>query len=302
MPAPAGDEMRIGEGEGLVLRDGEPLAEWRQSRLHGRNRQGLRQGLKSRHVDMGGDAFDGTAEEAFEVFMLARLDEAQMPARQGQCGIARDGAQDGDVRSGQGLAQGVFMARAGDAVEDDGRHIEARPVRPEAPDQGGDRLRLMAAVDDEHDRQPQILGEIGGRAAALFRSIEKPHDAFDEGERRPVADLGGEPANDGRGHRPAVEIEARPSARRLMEARIDIVGADLRRCDGDALAGEGTQQGQRDDGLAAARGRCGDDKPVSQSDSPATRPDTSRGSSAIRRWGRGPRSPASQARGAPGNP
>ena len=59
-------------------------------------------------------------------------------------------------------------------------------------------------------------------------------------------------------HRPAVEIMARPSGRRFMEGRVDIIRARFRRPDGDPAPPRRRQQRQRQRGFSAARTRRAD--------------------------------------------
>jgi hypothetical protein len=127
----------------------------------------------------------------------------------------------------------------------------------ESAGERGDGLALAGDVEDEDDGQAQGGGEIGGRAGRAVGAVEQAHDAFDQQE------VGGgiaEDAGDGAGaHGPGVEIRASAGAGDLVEARVDVVGADFSRGHGTAGC-EGAQEGEGHDSLARARGGSRDDE------------------------------------------
>ena len=63
--------------------------------------------------------------------------------------------------------------------------LHRRIVRGKAAHDGRRRLRLPRHVEDEDDRQAEMRGEIGGRAAPAVRpggAVEQAHHAFDHDE------------------------------------------------------------------------------------------------------------------------
>src|SRR5262245_12556624 len=119
------------------------------------------------------------------------------------------------------------MTSASNAIEEDCRNVEMRTVCPETMNKGGDRLSLVAAVYNENHRQAEIFSNIGGRSMTFLRSVEKAHDAFDEGEGGISRCSGGKTFDVRRCHCPAIEIDTGTAGRRFVETRVDVVRADL---------------------------------------------------------------------------
>ena len=207
---------------------------------------------------------------------------------------ARHGAEKGRAAVLEGRGDDGAVAIAGDAVEDDAGNDDAGAVAWRS-------LATRAAIDwhwcaastTSTTGRPSIRGKIGGRAAAAGRAVEQAHDAFDEHEIG-VIRLRRELAREAlRPHRPGIEIEAGPAGRGLVEARIDIVGADLgarrpagRDCSRRAGARSVTTVLPRAGGRRAqSRGR----QPIAFSRRPCLVPVEDR--RAIRRRGRPRRSP-----------
>ena len=103
------------------------------------------------------------------------------------------------------------------------------------------RLRLPRNIDDKHDRQTEMRGEVGGGAAPCRRRgcvgrLEQTHDAFDDEHVGAVSRLRGERVEERFRHRPAIEIDARRAGHRGMERRIDVIGPGFCRAHHDAAA------------------------------------------------------------------
>src|SRR5262249_59305312 len=77
-----------------------------------------------------------------------------------------------------------------------------------------------------------------------------------------------------RPHRPRIDVETGPTARRDVKGRVDVVGTDLEGIDPHAGPRQRAQDGEGDDGLTAAGGRGGDDEPAAARHQPAS----------LRRW------------------
>ena len=189
--------------------------------------------------------------------MLAGLHQAQMARGQLDARIVRDRAEYGNAERLDRLAQNCRMFRAAHPVEDDAGHVAALPVVGEALDQRRRRLRLRLGVDYQHHGQVERLRQVSGRADARPGAIEQAHHTLDHdqlglrpGQRSQRPDTLGR-------HGPAVEIEARATARRLMKPGIDVIWAHLGRRDPVACPRQGAQQPQRHQRLArAGRRRC----------------------------------------------
>src|SRR5687768_16046016 len=113
------------------------------------------------------------------------------------------------------------------------------------------RLRLMRSIDDEHDRDSERPRQIRLRAIPPLGPIEEAHDAFDDDEVGIVLLGDKKRVDQGTAHAPRVEIDARTACRHLMEARVDVVGTNLRRDNPKPGVLEGAQKGERDESLAA---------------------------------------------------
>src|SRR6185437_14731889 len=189
---------------------------------------------------------------------LAGRDEAEMALAQDEPGIARYRAEAcylGQMPGERGFEDRA-VTRPGYAVEDRPGDGGFRIVAGKAGDQRRGRGALAFCVDDQHDRPPGQAGERGGRGLV---AVEQPHDALADGEIG--VEPGDQPGDGRRPHRPGVEVDAGRAAGQRVKARVDIVGPGLGGGDTPAPPAEFVQDCQGHQGLAAARGGCGDDQP-----------------------------------------
>ena len=206
--------------------------------------------LQTGQIHGAADDSGGAAEKPLEVGVLGRLDEAEMALRQGELCVLRHEAE---RRRREGFANQLRMARAGDAVDDDSRHLDAAAVPREPFDERRGGRRLPAGVDDEQHRQAEALGERGGGSGAVVAAVEQSHHALadhDVGAAGGAAVAGGEGL---RTHRPWVEIAAGAPGRRGVEGGVDIVRPRLERADAQALGAQAAQEAEGYRSLAAAR-------------------------------------------------
>ena len=103
------------------------------------------------------------------------------------------------------------------------------------------------------------MAKIRRRPLTGLRTVIKAHDAFDH-DQLDVFAQAGKMVRDGFGpHGPLIEIVTGAACGCGVKTWIDIIRPDLGGCYGGAGACQGAQQGQRDDGLAAAGAwRCND--------------------------------------------
>jgi hypothetical protein len=188
-PAPAFEDMGVGEGEGRVLRQ--------RDLLRGRAREGAGCGGRAalcRPAD-GGDV-DVIAQErrvardgGLEVRVLHRLDQAQVPLRQRQVAPARQRAEDGDARALHPEPGEALVPGARHAVQDDAGEREVGVVGGEAQRGRRRRLRLTAHVEDEDHGPAHRLRGLGARPpageAARRDAVEEAHRAFRHAEVGP---------------------------------------------------------------------------------------------------------------------
>ena len=220
----------IGEGEGLVTGDREVLPKRRQGAFHGRacdvKGQGPSESLQAIEVDVLRYDRRRPVEERLQRAVLHRLHQPQMPARQLECRLAWDAAQ--DLHPGQRPSQDLLMARTADTVEDDARDLDVGPEVLEPQGQCRDGRTHAPHVHDQHDWQGERRCKVGRAAAAVGRTVEQARHALDYGK---LAVHGGRQRRSRglRPHRPGVEAVGRPAGRRCEEGRVDIVGADLER-------------------------------------------------------------------------
>ena len=114
--------------------------------------------------------------------MLACLHQPEMPLRQRQRGIARDGAEHRQADRRDGVAAIRRCRVAGDLVQDHAGDAHSRIVQREAARHGGAGLRLAADVEHQQHRQPEPRGQVGRRAGAARRrshAVEQAHRTFD---------------------------------------------------------------------------------------------------------------------------
>src|ERR1017187_6595887 len=148
-----------------------------------------------------------------------------------------------------------------DAVADDAGHrnggIEARETRGHR----GDRTRDARGVNDENNRRPEPLRNLGARAlvAVWRRRIEQTHHPFDH---RDVGARGR--ARKSRDHRiaihhPAVEVMRANAGGAFVIGGIEIVRAALERRDLEPARAHRTDQCDSRSSLARAAGGRGDD-------------------------------------------
>ncbi len=122
---------------------------------------------------------------------------------------------------------------AGHPVENDTGERDERLMEGEAAQQCGDRSALAACVDDQHDRPAGDPGELGGRTGFAFGAgpVEQPHHAFAKNDLGIGLELGDQPRQGRRPHRPDIEVRTRLAGRGGEEGRIDEIGPCFRRSD-----------------------------------------------------------------------
>ena len=145
---------------------------------------------------------------------------------------------------------------------------------------------------------------ITGRPSAAARSpvepravggaVEEAHHALDQ--QQVGIDRLAQRAEPRRRHRPRVEVDRSAAGDAREDRGVDVVGAGLRRRDVDAAGAQRGDEAERDERLARARARRGDDEAASQGDFPRASRRARRGARAARRPGRGRRSPGSGSR------
>lgn len=195
-----------------------------------------------------------------EVGVFGGLDEAEVAFREGEGGIAWDGAQGGKADAGESGLDAGAVAGAGDAVEDDSADAHAGAVGVHAVSDGGRGLRLAGDVEHEKDREGEAFGEVCAGAGAAVRArdtVEEAHGAFDEEKAGAL----GQVVDEGGGHGPGVEVGAGLAGGGGVEGWIDVVGTGFGGAEGDAAAAEGGDEGEGDGGLAGA-GAGGGDEPA----------------------------------------
>src|SRR5436309_3756337 len=185
-----------------------------------------------------------------------------MPFRQVERRIAHDGAYHAQPDRLDDIARQPPVPLAAEAVEHDAGHTDVRIVSGKTLGDGGGRGGLSRNVEHQKHRQSVEPGEIGGRARSAFRSgdtVEQTHRAFEDDVFGVIRCLRGQSVEQGRGHRPAVEIDARQASSGGVEAGIDIVRSGLRAAYLQSAASERAQQADGDAGLARAGARRADD-------------------------------------------
>src|SRR5438046_809281 len=122
----------------------------------------------------------------------------------------------------------------------------------------------MAGIDDENDGKAEEGCEIGSRTLGPLRSVEEAHDPLDDNQVRILCEVSEKCADNFGPHGPGIEIETRPTARRLVEAGVDIVGAYLGGGNPEPPVTECPDQAKGYQRLAAAGMGCGDHQGLSQ--------------------------------------
>ncbi len=129
------------------------------------------------------DRVGGQLDRPGDLVVFVRGHEAQMSFGKETLGNAADGAQYGQATSlFDGLAQHGLVPSAGRTVEDDSakQHVGIEFLTTQ--DQRGDRPCRLGAVNGEHDRGLQQLGQFGRAARALgVHAVEEAPVAFDDG-------------------------------------------------------------------------------------------------------------------------
>ena len=155
-----------------------------------------------------------------------------------------------------------LVALARHLVQHDAGDAHPGIVAGEAAGDRRHRLRLPRDVEHQEHRHAPGAREVGRRPAPPRRRghpVEEPHRALDDEDVR-LRLRRGEVAEEGRRHRPAVEVDPRRAGRRGMERRVDVVRPRLRPAHDEPAAGEGAHQADGDAGLARARARRPDDE------------------------------------------
>ena len=215
-------------------------------------------------IESGGTRIGSALEEGFEVALFARRYKPQMPLGHDEIGLALDPAQkcDGGAMALQGLAQQGDVACTSDAIGNGADDFKTFGSVFETRHQRSNRSGKPARIDDEEDGPAGLGGEFGGGGGpGGVNTVIEPHHTLAQHEVGVLAKLGNEARPCCRPHRPWVEIGAGPACGRLVEGRVDIVGADLGGRDAQALADQRACQPQRQGRLATARGGRGQDQP-----------------------------------------
>ena len=187
--APAGEDVRVDEGEGVVAGERDAVSRRRQGRAVAGGEAADLAGKRHDRVEIDA-AFDlvgDAVEPRVEVAVLARLDQAEMPRGQGEGLAAAERAEDRDAGRNDSVGDVGAVPVGGDAVEDDAGDADGGVVRGKAARHGGGRLGLAGRVEDEENRQAIAGGEVGGGAAPAGRAgqaVEQAHRRFDQHEVR----------------------------------------------------------------------------------------------------------------------
>src|SRR5438067_1579564 len=205
--------------------------------------------------------------DGFGFRALAGRNQAEMPFCECQTRIVWNGSETRDTRNmprQRGFEQ-LPVAGSGDPVEDHAGEQQLRIVPRKAADQRGGRGALPPRIDHQHDRPAGQPGQFRSRTGLAIGpgAVEQAHDAFAQHEVGTRLKFCDESRKGGRTHRPRIQVDARCAARSGMKGRIDIVGPCLRSGDAYSTASQIPKQGGRDQRLAAARGRRGEDQPAS---------------------------------------
>ena len=173
-PPPAGEDVRIDEGEGRVGGERDALAGRRQGGGNARPMalaNGRRAGDHRVEIEMALGHVGEAIETRGEICMLAGLHQAEMALGQCQRLVARQRADDRHAQRGDGVGDQRAVAFAADTVEHDTGDAHGRVVGGKAAHHRCRRLRLAAkrrapgAPADAKARR-----EVGGRAAAPGQS------------------------------------------------------------------------------------------------------------------------------------
>ena len=187
----------------------------------------------------------GEARETLgEVAVLVRLHQTEMALGQDEVGVTRDRTEDGNLEPPDGVSYELPMPLAAETIEHDAADPHLRIVRDEPARYRRRRLRLSRNVDDEQNRQSKRRGEVGrgpGPEPCAGDAVEQAHGALDDEKIGIRSTLSHQRIDQRRRHGPTVEIEAWPPRRRLVEGRIDIVGARLCRLHRQPAGGEAPQ-------------------------------------------------------------
>ena len=124
-------------------------------------------------------------------------------------------------------------------------------------EQRGHRVGGTLGIDHQHDGDVQHPCYLGRRAAVAIVAVVEAHHALNDAYVGILTVVEEEFADVfGCGHK-RVEVDAGPAAHRLMELRVDIVGAALKRLHRVALMHKQRHQPPGNSGLARAAGwRC----------------------------------------------
>ena len=262
LAAPGVEQGRIGEDKRRISGNRDAAAQWRdrQGRFGRRQTAWPREGRDRFEIEAGRTGIGGAFEKGFDVRPFACRYEPQMSLGQRKIGMARNAAQERGRRAMelQRVAQQGHVAGAADPVGDGTGDVETFGGVFVSRHQGPERGGKPARIDDEQHRPAGFRSKSGGRGrAGGVDAVVKPHRALAQHEVGVAAEFGDEACPRGSAHRPRIDIWAGPSGGSGMEGRVDIVGADFRGRDAQALAHERPRNAQRQGRLAAARGGCG---------------------------------------------
>ena len=152
------------------------------------------------------------------------------------------------------------MSLAAHSVQNDTGQGQVWVVITETLDESPQRCGLTTGIDHQHHRQPQLFCD-SCRAAGFTAAdaVEQTHDPLHQGQIPLAAVTVKSPFNPGFVAQVDVEIAAGMPCCSTQQLRIEVVRSNLERLDAVALRAGPGQQGQSEQRLAAAAGRCGDD-------------------------------------------
>ena len=174
--------------------------------------------------------------------MLRSLHQAEVPVGEGERRVAAKAPEDRQARSRRRLDEELRVPVAPDPVEDDAGDVHVAPIARETMHDGCGGGGHRTRVDHQHHRPSGGRRNVRGGALVGGRAVEEPHDPLDEDELRTLRRRRDRGRKRRLPHRPRVEIQASPPARRRVERRVDVVRPHLERPDPHAPIPQVPQQ------------------------------------------------------------
>ncbi|KAF1060887.1 MAG: hypothetical protein GAK45_02392 [Pseudomonas citronellolis] len=203
-------------------------------------------------IAAGAQGLGGSVQTCIQIVQLTGLDQAEVTAGQLDAALARQPAIPAQT-FGQATFEQLRMAQAADPVGQHASEWQVRLVARQAQGQGPEGLGHGRAIDHRQHRHAEMPRQVSARR----RTVEQPHDTFDEDQVGVGGSVPQQTAALLFANHPHVQLVHRRAAGALQDHRVEKIRPALEHPHLAPEVAVQARQGGGDGGLALAGGWCG---------------------------------------------